>query len=209
MKLDESNEEIARIIKENDRKFVLEKFKVPEEEFDELIRNLSLAILDAFDWVLKYYREGCPSWKWHYPYHYAPPLELILPYIDEHESEFEEEYPNKPLLQLLAVLPPQSKDLLPKELQQLMESDELKEYYPEKFETDLNGRKAEWQATVLIPHINIDLLEEKFSEIDLPEEIDENGIDLIENLLSFSQLLRISANQALKHCFFNDLKSSK
>lgn len=43
----------------------------------------------------------------------------------------------------------------------------------------------------------------------LPEEIDENGIDLIENLLSFSQLLRISANQALKHCFFNDLKSSK
>lgn len=183
--LDVSDEEISAMINEENRKFLLEKFHESEENLDELIKKLSLAILDAFDWVLKYYREGCPSWKWHYPFHYSPPLELILPYIDEHESEFEEEYPNKPLIQLLAVLPPQSRDLLPEEIQPLIDSDELKDFYPEKFETDLNGRKAEWQATVLIPQIDIDLLEEKFNEIELSEELEES-LNKVEFPLEFT-----------------------
>lgn len=41
----------------------------------------------------------------------------------------------------------------------------------------------------------------------LPKDIDENGINLIESLLSFSPSLRITAQQALKHPFFNDLQT--
>ncbi len=28
------------------------------------------------------------------------------------------------------------------------------DFYPEKFDTDLNGKKQEWEAVVLIPFIN-------------------------------------------------------
>lgn len=173
MDLSESIEEVAKICTEKNRQYLIEKYENPEN-LDELIKEMSFSILDAFDWVLKYYREGCPSWKWHYPYHYAPPLEFVIPYIDEHQSEFEEEFPNPPLLQLLTVLPPQSKNLLPKELQPLFDCEELKDFYPEKINTDQNGRKADWQATVLIPMIDIELLERKFNEIELPDDIMEN-----------------------------------
>ena len=31
---------------------------------------------------------------------------------------------------------------------------ELIEYYPENFETDLNGKKHDWEAVVLLPFID-------------------------------------------------------
>lgn len=56
----------------------------------------------------------------------------------------------------MAVLPPASKNLLPKCYHNLMTEDDsrLKKYYPEEFETDLNGKKQEWEAVVLVPFID-------------------------------------------------------
>lgn len=175
MQLDVSDEEIAARFHEKNRDYILQKYPEHEKDFDEFIKDMSDEILDAFDWVLKYYNEGCPSWTWFYPYHYAPPLEFIIPYIDEHESHFDEGMPNGPLLHLLALMPPQSKELLPEVVQTLMDDEELKDFYPTTFETDLNGRRVEWQATVLIPFIDLELLKEKFNEIDLPDEFEERN----------------------------------
>lgn len=49
-----------------------------------------------------------------------------------------------------------SKDLLPKPFQELMtdETSPILDYYPLNFQTDLNGKKNEWEAVVLIPFIN-------------------------------------------------------
>lgn len=57
---------------------------------------------------------------------------------------------------MLAVLPPASKELLPEAYHQLMtaETSPVIEYYPMDFETDLNGKKQEWEAVVLIPFID-------------------------------------------------------
>lgn len=63
--------------------------------------------------------------------------------------------PFLPFEQLLAVLPASSKELLPKAFRGLMtnSTSELIDYYPKDFETDLNGKKNEWEAVVLIPFI--------------------------------------------------------
>ena len=59
-------------------------------------------------------------------------------------------------MQLLAVLPAASKELLPQAYRHLMTSanSELIHFYPNDFETDLNGKNQEWEAVVLIPFID-------------------------------------------------------
>lgn len=49
-----------------------------------------------------------------------------------------------------------SKKLLPKPFQELMtdEASPIFDYYPCSFETDLNGKKNDWEAVVLIPFID-------------------------------------------------------
>ena len=61
-----------------------------------------------------------------------------------------------PFQQLLAVLPAASKTLLPKAYQNLLTEAEspIIDYYPLTFKTDLNGKRQEWEAVVLIPFID-------------------------------------------------------
>lgn len=56
----------------------------------------------------------------------------------------------------MAVLPPASKNLLPVCYHDLMtqENSLIKRYYPDDFQTDLNGKKQEWEAVVLVPFID-------------------------------------------------------
>ena len=61
-----------------------------------------------------------------------------------------------PFEQLLAVLPAASKVLLPEPFQNLMimEQSPIIDYYPPEFKTDLNGKRQDWEAVVLIPFID-------------------------------------------------------
>lgn len=106
-------------------------------------------------WTLNYYYRGVCSWSWYYPHHYAPYISDIKNFKD-FQFDFSLGKPFLPFEQLLSVLPAASKELLPIAYHQLMTDPNSKiiDYYPENFETDLNGKKQEWEALVLIPFIN-------------------------------------------------------
>lgn len=91
----------------------------------------------------------------YYPFHYAPYVSDIKDFQD-HPFVFEMGKPFLPFEQLLAVLPAASKELLPEPFRNLMimEQSPIIEFYPVDFETDLNGKKQDWEAVVLIPFID-------------------------------------------------------
>ena len=123
----------------------------------EAALQLAVEYVRAIQWILHYYYDGVCSWSWFYPSHYAP-------YIGDVKGfggvpgvvDFDYGRPFLPYEQLLAVLPAASQDSLPECLRPLMTSPEspIIDYYPENFETDLNGKTQDWEAVVLIPFID-------------------------------------------------------
>ncbi|CAH2075536.1 unnamed protein product, partial [Iphiclides podalirius] len=122
---------------------------------DEVLADQAEGYVRAIQWNLWYYYKGCPSWCWYYPHHYAPYISDIKGFKDL-KIEFELGEPFKPFEQLLAVLPAASKQLLPTPFHDLMtdEDSPIVHYYPVHFETDLNGKRNDWEAVVLIPFID-------------------------------------------------------
>lgn len=115
--------------------------------------------IEALQWILQYYYQGVPSWSWFYPHHYAPYLS-DLTHFKHLKFTFQRGTPFKPFEQLLGVLPPTSRYLLPTALQPLMVDPEspLLHFYPEDFQLDQNEKKQDWESIVLLPFIDEKLL---------------------------------------------------
>lgn len=123
--------------------------------------------LTGMYWTLMYYTHGCASWSWFYPYHYPPCISDFASF-ENFEVNFELSEPFKPLIQLMAVLPPQSAQWLPPKLQELMLNDDspLKSFYPTRFTVDLFGGTTLWKGFVIIPFIDADLLMSAINQCD-------------------------------------------
>ena len=99
------------------------------EKIQENEENLAKYVVEAFYFVLKYYKDELPSWKWQYPGDLAPSLESVADYISNMKEidipKFQKSEPLSPIEQLVSILPPSSESLVPKCLSHLLSNDSV------------------------------------------------------------------------------------
>lgn len=135
------------------------KSNFPEYEKEKICKNY----LEGMVWILNYYNLGVPDWNWKYNYQYAPFSYNISKYIMDFEfANYKEPKgkPTEPFVQLLAVLPPISRNLLPKLLDDVLVSDAYKKNCPDKFNIDYNGKRQKWEGIPILPFANYDQIKE-------------------------------------------------
>uniref|UniRef100_A0A672K0X1 5'-3' exoribonuclease n=1 Tax=Sinocyclocheilus grahami TaxID=75366 RepID=A0A672K0X1_SINGR len=156
------------------------KFDVDATD-DEFRKKVVQSYVEGLCWVLRYYYQGCASWKWYFPFHYAP-FASDFKDIKGMFSDFEKgTKPFKPLEQLMGVFPAASGNFLPQIWRALM-TDPLSsiiDFYPDDFAIDLNGKKYAWQGVALLPFVDERRLREALADVypDLsPEEVRRNSL---------------------------------
>ena len=130
--------------------------------------------INGLQWVIEYYTSGVPSWKWYFPYSTSPfasdIADCFLKY-EHHKFSTRGSRENPAFIQLLCVLPPNSKDLLPPPLNSIFTT--MKKYYPDNFEVDYSGKRNEWEGIPLLPMLDVEKIEEVYntllSSVDLKE----------------------------------------
>lgn len=163
------------------------KFHVDPENH-EFRHQVARAYVEGLAWVLLYYFQGCPSWTWYYPYHYAP-FAADFVAIKDVSLDFKKGKPFKPFEQLMGVLPAASNHAIPEVFHSLMTDDDsdIKDFYPEDFHVDLNGKKFAWQGVAILPFIDEHrLLKAMDTKYPLLSAEEKKRNDLGKDALSFS-----------------------
>ncbi|KAI5283578.1 5'-3' exoribonuclease 2, partial [Ascosphaera aggregata] len=131
-----------------------QKFHVAPNDY-EFRHEVARRYAEGLSWVLLYYFQGCPSWTWYYPYHYAP---FAADFVDiaSMDVTFTKGKPFKPYEQLMGVLPASSNHAIPEAFHSLMTdpNSEIIDFYPEEFPIDMNGKQQAWQGVALLPFID-------------------------------------------------------
>ena len=146
--------------------------------------RMVMAYLKSLRFTLLYYNKQCPSWSWYYPYRVAPLFSDIYFFLQKNPSfsftelTFRRGNPLCPFEQLLFILPPQSKSIVPKVYSTIFEK--YKKYYPETFRVDaVQGLKYIYSEAILPEwdcylHVLSDI--RKIHEMLSPDEKERNKI---------------------------------
>jgi len=139
-------------------RYYSDKCKADDVEENGGREHLFRSYVTGLCWVMKYYYEGCPSWQWFYPFHYAP-FASDLRNIERFEKDcksFDLGTPFKPVEQLMAVFPSDSSHAIPKSIRWYMSDPEspIIDFYPREIVCDPNGKAMPWLWVVLLPFID-------------------------------------------------------
>ncbi|PSK41774.1 hypothetical protein B9Z65_9160 [Elsinoe australis] len=148
-------EDTVRLWEEGyEERYYEQKFHVAPNDL-EFRHQVARDYVEGLAWVLLYYFQGCPSWTWYYPHHYAPFAADFVD-IDKMNIKFDKGKPFHPYEQLMGVMPAASNHTIPSVFHSLMtdKDSDIVDFYPEDFEIDLNGKKFAWQGVALLPFID-------------------------------------------------------
>ncbi|XP_033114384.1 5'-3' exoribonuclease 2-like [Anneissia japonica] len=143
------------------------KFDVQPDDH-EFRHKVGAAYALGLCWVLQYYYQGCASWDWYFPYHYAPFASDFVDIDKTVSTKFPKgTKPFKPLEQLMSVFPAASGNFLPTTWRSLMSGIDspIIDFYPDDFKIDLNGKKYAWQGVALLPFVDEGRLLETLGEV--------------------------------------------
>lgn len=128
-------------------RYYRKKLNFKFDKNNEILEKLCYEYIRGLCWVMLYYYQGCASWSWYYPFHYAPFASDLINTC-QFEITFDKSKPFKPYGQLMGVLPAASGHALPKQFANLMThpSSPIIDFYPTDFALDLNGKKFAWQV---------------------------------------------------------------
>jgi len=154
----------------------------------EGIENICNAYFKTIMWVYQYYfKTHCPSWDWAYPYLHPPAISDLVEHFkyDMNSIEYTTSSPVNPFEQLLIVLPPDSRKLLPDTYANLMVDDvsPIIEYYPKSVELDSLYKWKYYQCEPILPLLDIAHIKRIAREIPL------NDDDTRRNRLSKQEII--------------------
>jgi 5'-3' exonuclease len=141
-----------------------------EESIEEFCKLFVKNYLIGLKWVTLYYFDKCPSWEWYFPYEHPPFLSDIKKYLSLtkiNKIKFEIGEPVDKYVQLLCVLPQQSKYLLPNKINRLMTdyTSPLAHLYPTDFEQDYLNKYKYWMAIPSLPPLEVDLVISEYNKL--------------------------------------------
>jgi 5'-3' exoribonuclease 1 len=128
--------------------------------------------IEGINWIFEYYNTKQHNLGWYYPFHYSPTCMDLYNHLianetisaarekskNNHDSHaFYKKTISKPYMQLLMVLPPNSKDVIPKRFQVIMSdiSRGCVQFYPNNFTIDTYLKTYLWECSACLPDMDI------------------------------------------------------
>lgn len=118
------------------------------------IEQICFKYWQGLQWTLQYYFDKCYDWSWFYPYRHAPCVSDLINIVKNTGFfKFPTTKPYTSYQQLLIVLPPTSKNLLPEKLKVLYDDIKYAHLFPIGFALDKIQKTKEWQCYPILPEI--------------------------------------------------------